>query len=87
MCLGVPGKVIRWIDRAEPFALAEVEFGGVCREVGMDCVTDAVEGDYVIVHAGLAISRIDADEAQRTLAMLAELGELNDAIPPPEEPR
>lgn len=80
MCLGVPGKVVRWIERAEPFALAEVEFAGVCREVGMDCLTDAEVGDYVIVHAGVAISRIDPEEAERTLAMLAQLGEtLDDA--------
>jgi hydrogenase expression/formation protein HypC len=75
MCLGVPGKVVRWIERTEPFARAEVEFGGVRREVGMDCVADAAEGDYVIVHAGVAIARIDADEARRTLAFLAAMGE------------
>jgi hydrogenase expression/formation protein HypC len=76
MCLGVPGKVVRWISREEPFARAEIEFGGVRREVGMDCVTDAAEGEYVIVHAGVAISRIDAEEAQRTLEMLTAMGEL-----------
>ena len=76
MCLGVPGKVVRWISREEPFARAEIEFGGVRREVGMDCVTDAAEGEYVIVHAGVAISRIDAEEAQRTLEMLSAMGEL-----------
>ena len=76
MCLGVPGKVVRWISREEPFARAEIEFGGVRREVGMDCVTDAAEGEFVIVHAGVAISRIDAEEAQRTLEMLTAMGEL-----------
>lgn len=76
MCLGVPGKVVRWISREEPFARAEIEFGGVRREVGMDCVTDAAEGEFVIVHAGVAISRIDAEEAQRTLEMLSAMGEL-----------
>jgi len=76
VCLGVPGKVVRWISREEPFARAEIEFGGVRREVGMDCVTDAAEGEFVIVHAGVAISRIDAEEAQRTLEMLSAMGEL-----------
>jgi len=67
---------VRWISREEPFARAEIEFGGVRREVGMDCVTDAAEGEFVIVHAGVAISRIDAEEAQRTLEMLSAMGEL-----------
>lgn len=73
MCLGVPGKVVRWLERREPFARAELEFGAVRREVAMDCVPEALEGDFVIVHAGIAISRIDADEAQRTLEILAAL--------------
>ena len=75
MCLGVPGKVVRWISREEPFARAEIEFGGVRREVGMDCVTDAAEGEFVIVHAGVAISRIDAEEAQRVFALVKALGD------------
>jgi hydrogenase expression/formation protein HypC len=85
MCLGVPGKVVRWIDRHELFARAEVEFDGVRREVAMDCVSGAAEGEYVIVHAGIAISRIDAEEARRTLEILAAMGELADM--PPEGAR
>ncbi len=73
MCLAVPGKVIEWIDRTPPFATATVEFGGVRRAVNMACVPEASTGDYVLVHAGLAISRIDAAQAARVLAALAEL--------------
>lgn len=73
MCLGVPGKVVRWLDRDPTFARAEVEFGGVRRPCHMACVPEAAEGDYVIVHAGIAISRVDAEEAQRTLRDLAAL--------------
>lgn len=73
MCLGVPGKVVRWLDRDPTFARAEVEFDGIRRECHMACVTEAAEGDYVIVHAGIAISRIDADEAHRVLQELSEL--------------
>ena len=74
MCLAVPGKVVDWIERRAPFSAATVEFGGVRRQVNMACVPDAAAGDYVLVHAGIAISQIDAAEAARVLATLAELG-------------
>ena len=75
MCLGIPGKVVRWIDRDKTFAQAEIEFDGVRRTCHMACVIEANEGDYVIVHAGIAISRIDAAEAQRVFEELAALGD------------
>lgn len=75
MCLGVPGKVVRWIDRDPTFARAEIEFDGVRRECHMACVPEADEGDFVVVHAGIAISRIDAEEAQRVLEDIRRLGE------------
>lgn len=75
MCLGVPGLVVRWIDRDPTFARAEVEFAGIRRVCHMACVTEAQEGEYVIVHAGVAISQIDTGEAQRFLAELATLGD------------
>lgn len=69
--------MVRWLDRAEPFARAEVEFSGVAREVAMDCALEAEPGDYVVVHAGIAISRLDAAEATQLLAELRQLsGEL-----------
>ena len=73
MCLAIPGQVVRWIDRRPTFAQAEVEFDGVRRVCHMACVTDAEEGDYVIVHVGYALNRIDAQEAERTLALFAEM--------------
>jgi len=79
MCLAVPGKVTEWIERDGPLARARVEFGTVGREVSMQCVPDAEVGDYVLVHAGVAINRIDALEAQRVLALLDELA-LNEGL-------
>ena len=73
MCLGIPGKVVRWLDRDPILAQAEIEFGGVRRVCQMACVLDAAAGDYVIVHAGVAISRVDPAQAERTLAALASL--------------
>ena len=79
MCLAVPGRIVEWTVRAAPFSTARVEFGGVRREVSMACVPEAREGDYVLVHAGIAISVIDAAEAQRVLAALSELQLTDDA--------
>lgn len=71
MCLGVPGKVVAWIDSDPVFGRALVEFGGIRRECHMACVPDAKIGEYVIVHAGIAITRINEAEAQRTLQEFA----------------
>ena len=78
MCLAVPGRIVRWIDRDGLFASAEIEFGGIRRVCHMACVNDAAEGDYVVVHAGVAISRIDEAQARRTLEALAGTAELDD---------
>lgn len=73
MCLGVPGQVIEWLDDDPVFGRAMIEFEGVRRECQMGCVPDAEVGEYVIVHAGIAISCIDSSEAQRVLDDLKRL--------------
>ena len=73
MCLAIPGRVVRWIDETPPFARAAVEFAGVLRTVSMACVPAALADDYVLVHAGIAISRISQQEAEKVLQTLAEL--------------
>ena len=73
MCLAAPGKVVHWLERRPPFARAVIEFGGVRREVSMDFVPEAVEGDYVIVHAGVAISRLDTEEAAKVMETWKEI--------------
>lgn len=75
MCLGIPGKIVRWLERDGVFAQAEVEFDGVRRVVHMACVTEAEEGEFVIVHAGIAISRVDPEEAEQIFKTLAEMGD------------
>lgn len=87
MCLAIPGRVVTWLDREAPFARAHVEFGGVQREVSMQCLPEAAEGDYVLVHAGIAISRIDPEEAERILKSLDEMElaeDLRSDVPPRE---
>lgn len=61
------------LDADSPFTAAVVEFGGLRRQVSLACVPDAAIGDYVLVHAGVAISRINAEEAAKVLAALEEL--------------
>jgi hydrogenase expression/formation protein HypC len=78
MCLAIPGKVLRWIDTDPILATADVEFGGVVRTCHMACVPQAIVGDYVVVHAGVAIAILDAEQAALALAELASLAELND---------
>lgn len=75
MCLAVPGRLARWLDRDPLFARAEIDFGGIKRTCHMACVPEAEEGDYVLVHAGVAISRVSEQQAARLLAELAALDE------------
>src|SRR5512144_1002343 len=74
MCLGIPGRVLS-IDGAGEFPMAVVDFGGLRREACLAYVPDAAVGDFVIVHVGFAISRLDKDEALRTLEVLRAMPE------------
>ncbi len=80
MCLGVPGQIVAISDAANLLGIVSVS--GVRREINLVCIVDAghpVEdcvGDWVLVHVGFAMSRIDEAEAARTLQLLAELGEM-----------
>jgi hydrogenase expression/formation protein HypC len=75
MCLGVPGLVIERQASVGELESALVEFAGVRRSVCVACVPDVEPGEYVIVHAGFAISKVDQEEAARILAWLSESGE------------
>jgi hydrogenase expression/formation protein HypC len=67
MCLGVPGRLVRWIDRDPLMAVAEIDFGGVTKPCHMACVPEAQVGNYVLVHAGIALTVIDEQAARKTL--------------------
>jgi hydrogenase expression/formation protein HypC len=93
MCLGIPGQIVR-IDDADN-AVATVDVCGVRRRVDISCIIDASHcardcvGDWVLVHVGFAMSRIDAAHAQETLRILEELSELSgelDAIQSSAQP-
>lgn len=78
MCLALPARVVELL----PGARAIVDLGGVRKEVSIDLVDDAQVDDYVIIHVGYAIGKIDPDEAQRTLALFAELSEAQNTLQP-----
>ncbi len=79
MCLGIPGQIVAIVDAQRQLALVDV--GGVRRTVNVAFIVDdthpvhACLGEWVLVHVGFAMSRIDAEEAARTLALLDQLGE------------
>jgi hydrogenase expression/formation protein HypC len=76
MCLAVPGR-IESISGADPLLrMARINFGGIVKEASLACVTEATVGDYVIVHAGFALSRIDEAEAQKIFQYLERMDEL-----------
>ena len=78
MCLGIPGRITELRDdRGMP--MGTVDFGGVRREVCLSYVADQVEaGDYVIVHVGFAISKVDEEEARKTFEALKAMSQLDE---------
>jgi hydrogenase expression/formation protein HypC len=85
MCLGVPGKVIRLEENALGMTMGRVNFGGIVKEVCLAYVPDVQVGEYVVVHVGFAISKVDEAEALRTWEYLAEMDELGELeIPQPD---
>lgn len=74
MCLAVPGELLDVAGDDDLTRRGRVDFGGIVKEVNLACVPAALPGDYVLVHAGFAITVLDEAEANRTLAYLAEVG-------------
>ncbi len=73
MCLAVPGRILA-LEQRGGNRVAKVQFGGITREALLDFVPEASVGDYVMVHVGFAISRVDAEEAERTYQLLEAMG-------------
>ena len=77
MCLAIPGKVVA-IAQENGLRMGRVDFGGVIKRVCLDYVPEVEIGDYTIVHVGFALSKIDEDEALKTLEMLSQMGALDE---------
>lgn len=75
MCLAIPGKIVE-IYEEHGLRMGKLDFGGTVRKCCLQCLPEAVVGEYALVHVGFAISIVDEAEAARTYQLLAEMGEL-----------
>jgi hydrogenase expression/formation protein HypC len=80
MCLGIPGRVVETY-REHEVLMGKVEFGGVSKRVCLEHVPDVLVNDYVLVHVGFALSRIDPDEARRVFEFLDAMNQLDELGP------
>jgi hydrogenase expression/formation protein HypC len=76
MCLGVPGEVVEIYEPENDMLMGKVRFGGISKEVCLAYTPDVKVGDYVIVHVGFAISKLDEAEANQVFEYLTQMGEL-----------
>jgi hydrogenase expression/formation protein HypC len=90
MCLGIPGRVLEIHSPRGGVPMGKVEFGGIARDICLVYLPEVVVGDYVLVHVGFAISKLDEQEAQEIFSYIEQIGELSeageasDALPPAE---
>ena len=91
MCLGIPGRVVKTFQEHDVL-MGKVDFGGVSKQVCLEHVPDVEIGQYVLVHVGFALSKIDEDEARRVFTFLDEMKQLDelevpeDAVEPEASP-
>ena len=81
MCLGIPGKVIE-ARREHDVLMGKVDFGGVSRRVCLEHVPEVRPDEYVLVHVGFALSKIDEDEARRVFEFLEQMDQLDELKEP-----
>ncbi|HEY3816883.1 MAG TPA: HypC/HybG/HupF family hydrogenase formation chaperone [Polyangiaceae bacterium] len=79
MCLGIPGELIE-VRELNGIRYGTVRFAGITRDVCLECQPDAGPGDFVLVHVGFAIAKIDREEAARAWGVLEEIGQLNELL-------
>jgi hydrogenase expression/formation protein HypC len=81
MCLAIPGLIKSIESRYNGMVrMAKVSFGGIIKEASLEMVPDAAIGDYVLVHVGVAITRVNEEEAAKTFEYLKEIGEIDELI-------
>lgn len=81
MCLAIPGKIQSIESRYDGLVrMAKVSFGGIIKEASLEMVPEADVGDYVLVHVGVAITKVDEEEAAKTFEYLKEIGELDELV-------
>jgi len=85
MCLAVPGKILEITGDDPLLRSGRVSFGGIVKQVSLACVPDANVDDYVLVHVGMALSKVDEEEAREVFSYLRQMGELEE-LEEPESP-
>jgi hydrogenase expression/formation protein HypC len=86
MCLAIPGKVLEIETNAEGVRMGRANFGGIVKQVCLEYTPDVTKGDYVLVHVGFALSKVDEEEAARTYQLLEEMKQLGELDAPDSEP-
>lgn len=81
MCLAVPGKIVSITSNESGLKMAKANFGGVMKEVCVDWIDDPKVGEYVLVHVGFALNKIDEKDALETLEILRTMGDLPQGEP------
>ena len=85
MCLAIPGKVVEFHEN-DGIRMSKVDFGGITKEACLEYLPEVEIGDYVLVHVGFAISKVDAEEAARTYKYLDEMDQLGEVTSGDEVP-
>lgn len=86
MCLAIPGRVIEVMKDGYGVRMGRADFGGIVKQVCLEYTPEVVAGDYVLVHVGFALSKVDEEEAARTYNALAELEQLGELDVPQVDP-
>ena len=84
MCLAIPGKVVSISGDDALTRMGKIDFSGVIKQASLAYVPEVIVGDYVIVHVGFALSKVDEDEAQKVFGYLKQIGELGELEEPPK---
>jgi hydrogenase expression/formation protein HypC len=85
VCLAIPGKVIEISENPEGVRMGKANFGGIVKQVCLEYTPEVNTGDYVLVHVGFALSKVDEDVAARTYALLEEMKQLDELDEPEVE--
>ena len=86
MCLAIPGKVLEIQTDGEGVRMGRTNFGGVVKQVCLEYTPEVQTGDYVLVHVGFALSKVDEEEAARTYRLLEEMKQLGELEVPEVDP-
>jgi hydrogenase expression/formation protein HypC len=86
MCLAIPGKLIEIQTDPQGLRMGRADFGGIVKQICLDYTPEVQTGDYVLVHVGFALSKVDEEEALRTFELLREIEQLGELQTPDPDP-